>query len=74
MTAFSPMSDRADPAGRRLVETRCLTCHDRRLIDQQRLTAAGWARVLDKMIGWGASVGAGETSTLIDHLAASSGR
>lgn len=55
--------------GTEIVATRCLTCHDARLIDQQCLTAAGWARTVDKMIGWGASLTDSERSLLIEHLA-----
>lgn len=51
-----------------LVETRCLTCHDARLIGQQRLTSAGWAREVDKMIGWGASLTEPEKAALIEYL------
>lgn len=54
--------------GTTLVKTRCLTCHDRRLIEQQRLDAAGWGRVVDKMIGWGATLSAAERDTLLDHF------
>lgn len=39
-----------------LLETRCQVCHDLRMIDQQRLDAAGWIREIDKMIAWGAAI------------------
>lgn len=55
-------------AGAALVDTRCLTCHDVRLIEQQRLTAAGWAREVEKMIGWGASLTEPEKAALIEYL------
>ena len=64
---ISPASS-AGP-GAEIVATRCLTCHDARLIDQQRMTAAGWARTVEKMIGWGASLTDPEISLLIEHLA-----
>jgi cytochrome c553 len=48
---------------------RCLTCHDLRLIEQQRLTAAGWIREIDKMIGWGATLSESERSLLSEYLA-----
>jgi hypothetical protein len=44
-------------------------CHDERLIDQQRLTASGWARTVEKMIGWGASLTDSEKTLLIEDLA-----
>jgi cytochrome c5 len=67
-----PSEARAVPAsgpGADLVATRCLACHDARLIEQQRLSAAGWAREVDKMVGWGASLSDSETSLLIEYLA-----
>jgi DMSO/TMAO reductase YedYZ molybdopterin-dependent catalytic subunit len=54
--------------GKAAYETRCLVCHDDRLIEQQRLTAAGWTREVDKMIGWGAGVTDAEKQPLIDYL------
>jgi mono/diheme cytochrome c family protein len=56
-------------AGAALLQARCQTCHDLRLIEQQRLNAEGWARELDKMIGWGATLTDSERETLIQHLA-----
>jgi mono/diheme cytochrome c family protein len=65
--ARGPVS--SEGPGAELVAKRCLTCHDARLIDQQRLTAAGWARTVEKMIGWGASLTDPERFLLIEHLA-----
>lgn len=48
----------------------CLSCHEDDLIETQRLTRAGWARTVDKMIRWGANVPAVEREALIDYLAA----
>ena len=62
--------DSPDGAGAALVRSRCLTCHDMRLIEQQRLAAAGWTREVDKMIGWGASLTEAEKAAVIAHLAA----
>ena len=47
----------------------CLTCHDADIIEQQRLTPAGWTRTVEKMMRWGAAVGDAEKQPLIDHLA-----
>ena len=52
-----------------LLQARCQTCHDLRLIEQQRLNAEGWARELDKMIGWGAALTDSEKGMLAEHLA-----
>lgn len=64
-----PPPDLSDSGGAPIVTARCLTCHDRRLIDQQRLTAEGWTRVIDKMVGWGATVNAAERAELAEHFA-----
>ena len=47
----------------------CLTCHDADIIEQQRLTPAGWTRTVDKMMRWGAAVSDADKQPLIDHLA-----
>jgi cytochrome c5 len=52
-----------------LIKMRCHVCHDRTLIDQQRLSVAGWRRELDKMVGWGARVTEAEKAILAEHLA-----
>jgi hypothetical protein len=52
----------------RKAETRsCIACHSTRLIDSQRLSAAAWAKEVDKMIGWGAIVT--NRQLLVDYLA-----
>ncbi len=48
--------------------TRCLGCHDMRLIETQRLSAAGWRREIDKMAGWGAMLSEPERDRLSEHL------
>ena len=53
-----------------LLETRCQTCHDLRLIEAQRLDVSGWAREVDKMNNWGARVSASEKDDLVQYLAA----
>ena len=52
-----------------LLETKCQTCHDLRLIDAQRLDVSGWAREVDKMNNWGARVAASEKDDLVQYLA-----
>lgn len=66
-------ADAAADAGAMLLKTRCSACHDLRLIDQQRLDAAGWSREVDTMIGWGAVVTLPEKQTLVAHLARTRG-
>jgi mono/diheme cytochrome c family protein len=62
-------ADGTTTKGAVLLQARCQTCHDLRLIEQQRLDADGWARELDKMIGWGAALTDSEKKILVEHLA-----
>jgi len=59
----------AEDAGAAIVRTRCVACHGTAMIEQQRLTAAGWAREVDKMRNWGAAVTDEEKDPLIEYLA-----
>lgn len=52
-----------------IFEAKCLLCHEADLTKQQRLSRAGWAREVDKMIRWGADVSDAEKGPLIDYLA-----
>jgi len=56
-------------AGAAVYKRACLTCHDADIIEQQRLTPAGWTRSVEKMMRWGASVSDADKQPLIDHLA-----
>jgi cytochrome c5 len=57
-----------DPLAAVVLETRCQVCHDLRMIDQQRLDAAGWRREVDRMIAWGAVVTPTEKAALVALL------
>jgi hypothetical protein len=48
--------------------TSCLECHEARIILQQRLGKAAWAKEVDKMIKWGAVVDANDHDALIEYL------
>jgi len=48
--------------------TACLECHEARIILQQRLSKAAWAKEVDKMTKWGAVVDPGDHDALIDYL------
>ena len=48
--------------------TSCLECHEARIILQQRLSKATWAKEVDKMIKWGAVVDTADRDALIDYL------
>lgn len=48
----------------------CLSCHEADIIEQQKLTPAGWTRTVEKMMRWGAAVSDADKQPLIDFLAA----
>lgn len=54
--------------GAEILRQRCLGCHQADMVEQQRLGTAAWAREIDKMIRWGASVPATEKDTLVGYL------
>lgn len=58
----------AAAAGAATFKTACLGCHGEDLSAQQRLTAAGWGREIDKMVRWGAKVSADEKPALVAYL------
>jgi DMSO/TMAO reductase YedYZ molybdopterin-dependent catalytic subunit len=46
----------------------CRACHADDLVEQQRLTEAGWGRTVDKMIQWGAPVKPEQKPSLVAYL------
>lgn len=56
----------SDMQGR--ARTACLECHDARIIRQQRLSKATWAKEVDKMTKWGAVVDSADRDALIEYL------
>jgi cytochrome c5 len=68
-TSAVPSAVLSSHPGAAIATNRCLFCHDMNLIDQQRLTVEGWAREVEKMVGWGASVTETEKSLLVEYLA-----
>ena len=71
-----PNSFKALPAGKgvELVQTNCLSCHDERLITSRNLDKAGWTRLVDQMMQWGAFVPAERKDELLDYLTAHFGK
>lgn len=55
-------------AGEATFKAACLGCHADDLSMQQRLTAAGWGREVDKMVRWGAKVPADDKAALVAFL------
>jgi hypothetical protein len=54
-------------------EAACLTCHEARIIVQQRLSKPAWTKEVDKMIKWGAEVDPKDRDALIDYFSANFG-
>ncbi len=48
--------------------TACTECHEARIIVQQRLSKAVWAKEVDKMIKWGAVVDAADHDALVEYF------
>jgi len=63
------------PAGsaKEKAEATCLSCHEARIIVQQRLGKPAWTKEVDKMIKWGAEVDPKDRDTLIDYFTANFG-
>jgi hypothetical protein len=53
--------------------TACTECHEARIIVQQRLSKATWAKEVDKMTKWGAVVDPQDRDALIDYLSTNFG-
>jgi hypothetical protein len=51
----------------------CSTCHESRIIVQQRLSKPAWTKEVDKMIKWGAEVDRKDRDALIDYFSANFG-
>ncbi len=51
-------------------EAACLSCHEARIIVQQRLSKAAWTKEVDKMVKWGSEVDPLDRDALIDYLSA----
>ena len=51
----------------------CLSCHEARIIMQQRLSKAAWTREMDKMVKWGAEVDPQDRDAVIDYFSANFG-
>lgn len=64
-----PLSAAEQQAGAAILGNRCLTCHTTSMMEQQRLTRAGWAREVEKMRSWGAGVTDEEKAPLVEYLA-----
>ena len=70
--AAQPRTTAELPAGpmQAKATTTCTECHEARIILQQRLSKAAWAKEVDKMTKWGAVVDPADREALIDYLSA----
>src|SRR5712692_5943407 len=66
-----PSSNESLPAGaaKGKAQAACLSCHEARIIVQQRLNQTAWTKEVDKMIKWGAEVDPKDREELIDYFA-----
>ena len=72
MAAEQSSSNEQLPAGaaKETAKAACLSCHDSRIIVQQRLSKPAWTKEVDKMIKWGAEVDPKDRDALIDYFSA----
>lgn len=69
--AQSPNEQLPVGAAKDKAEAACLTCHEARIIVQQRLSKAAWGKEIDKMTKWGAEVDPKDRDQLVDYFSAS---
>ena len=58
-----------DGPGKDVTVRSCGTCHEARRAASTRLTRAGWAAVIDSMIGRGARIAESDVPVVLDYLA-----
>ena len=65
-----PSSSKAMPEGRGMeaFQVSCLGCHDEKPVAALKTDRAGWTRVLDRMVNWGAYLPAARRQELINYL------
>jgi hypothetical protein len=65
-----PASSKALPEGkgRDVFQVSCLNCHDESAIAALKTDRAGWTRILDRMVEWGASIAPARKEDLLDYL------
>jgi hypothetical protein len=68
--AQSPNEQLPAGAAKEKAEAACLTCHEARIIVQQRLSKPAWGREVDKMTKWGAEVDPKDRDALVDYFSA----
>ncbi len=73
--AIAQSSNEQLPAGaaKAKAEAACQTCHEARIIVQQRLPKPAWEKEVDKMTKWGAEVDPKDRDAIIDYFSANFG-
>ena len=71
--AQSPNESLSPGPAKEKAEAACLTCHEARIILQQRLTKAAWTKEIDKMMKWGAEVDPKDRDPMIDYFSTNFG-
>jgi len=71
--AVSPNEELPAGPAQEAAANACLSCHEARIIVQQRLSKAAWAREVDKMTKWGAPVDPKDHDALVDYFSANFG-
>jgi len=62
-----------DGDGKKIVEERCSTCHGLDLITSLKKNKDEWKSLVDRMVGYGATLNNKEQETTVDYLAKSFG-
>src|ERR1700687_12750 len=62
----------AGPMQRKAAEA-CSTCHESRIVVQQRLSKSAWTKEMDKMVKWGAEVDPKDRDAMIDYFSTNFG-
>ena len=72
---FSPNEQLPAGPAQEKAAAACLSCHEARIIVQQRLSKAAWSKEMDKMIKWGAEVDPNtkDRDALIDYFSTNFG-
>jgi len=71
--AQSPNAEFPPGAGEEKASAACLSCHEARIIVQQRLSKAAWGKEVDKMMKWGAEVDPKDRDALVEYFSANFG-
>lgn len=71
--AAPPAPSPAASEAKALMEATCGACHDLGMVTNVRQSREEWALTVDRMISFGAPLGADEEAKIIDYLAATYG-